>query len=536
MPRVATKLISAARGGFIARKVLPSDVRDDYAKLYGQRTEERLKIEPMTAVQARARHREWLSEVEARIANIRAGRKGEGRTLTPKDARALAGEWYGWFVARELNHWPADVWEDYRERMFGEVHAGAILHGVHAGDPLDLVESNSAVREHVRPVIADEGKTEQFLAAKRLTLDPVSRAMFLDYVARDFFAAIAVLVRRARGDYGPDKWAERFPQSETPADSSLTPWTLFERWVEKAKPAVATVARWRATFQQLADDFPTTPAGALLPEQIQDWANRLITNERSAYTVQSVWVNGAKTVFSWAKHEKLVARNPFVGVRVTIPKKITTRESKAFTMAETATILNKALTINVRSKTDAAKRWGPWLAAYSGARMGEITQLRGVDIIEQDGLPAMKISPEAGTTKNRKARLVPLHEHLIAQGFIQFVHASGDGPLFYNVAAQDVADDPTNPKRARSVKARERVGAWVRDLGIKDPELSPNHAWRHTFKAIGFRCGMTEKIIDAIVGHAPASVGRAYGAPELSDKASELRKFPRYPADCQITN
>src|SRR5262249_41597872 len=32
----------------------------------------RLKTEPMTAVQARARHREWLSDIEARIANIRA--------------------------------------------------------------------------------------------------------------------------------------------------------------------------------------------------------------------------------------------------------------------------------------------------------------------------------------------------------------------------------------------------------------------------------------------------------------------------------
>jgi hypothetical protein len=74
MPRVATKLAPAGRGGFIARNIIPADVRDDYAKLYGQRTEDRLKIEPMTAGQARARHREWVSEVEARIANIRAAR------------------------------------------------------------------------------------------------------------------------------------------------------------------------------------------------------------------------------------------------------------------------------------------------------------------------------------------------------------------------------------------------------------------------------------------------------------------------------
>ncbi len=530
MPRIATKLAPAGRGGFIARKVIPADVRDDYSKLYGQWTEERLKIAPMSALAARARHREWLSEIEARIANIRAGRKGEGRTLTPKDARALAGEWYHWYIAREANTWPADVWEDYRARMFAEVEAAAIVNGVHAGDPLDLLESNQAIRERVRPVIADEAKSEQFLAAKRLALDSTARTLFLDYVARDFFAAISLLARRARGDYGADRWAERFPRSETPADSSLTPWTLFERWIAKAEPAVSTVDRWRAVFQKLAADFPNTSAAALLPEQMRDWANGLINEDRTAYTVASVWVNSAKAVFGWAVEEKLIPRNPFAGLRIKVPKKVSTRESKAFTTEETKTILNAALAIKVHSKTDAAKRWGPWLAAYSGARMGELTQLRGVDIVEQEGIHAMKISPEAGTTKTGQTRIVPLHDHVIAQGFLEFVKKSGKGPLFYSDATpkKPGKNEPTNPTKPRSVKARERVANWVRDLGVNDPELQPNHAWRHTFKAIGFRCGMTEKVIDAIVGHAPATVGRGYGAPTLADKARELGKFPRY--------
>jgi len=151
------------------------------------------------------------------------------------------------------------------------------------------------------------------------------------------------------------------------------------------------------------------------------------------------------------------------------------------------------------------------------------------DIVEQDGVHAMKISPEAGTTKTGKARTVPLHEHLIEQGFLAFVKTNGKGPLFYNEPTRPTApDDPTNPRKPRSVKARENVAVWVRSLGVNDPELSPNHAWRHTFKAIGFRCGISEKVLDAIVGHAPASVGRGYGEPTLADKAQELWKFPRY--------
>jgi integrase len=530
MPRVATKLAPSAKGGFIARKVIPFDVRDEYAKLYGQRTEERLNTGPIPLPLARAKHREWSSEIESRIVNIRAERRGEGRTLTPKEARALAGEWYGWFTARmATNKWPADVWEDYQFNVYSEFYGPAMAGGVYAGDPLEFWERDSDMRERVRPIMADETKSRQFLAAKRIVLDRASEAMFLDYLTRDFFAAIGLLTRRARGDYGPDKWAEQFPRHAESTDPDLTPWVLFERWIETVKPAPSTVDRWRAVFRRLQADFPNTSAAALLPEQMQAWANGLINAERTARTVATIWVSAARTVFGWAVGEKLVTRNPFAGWRVKVPKRIRTRETKSFTEDEIQMILSAALAVKVHSKADAANRWCPWLAAYSGARMGEVTQLRGADIVKRDGIYAMKISPEAGTTKTGRTRTVPLHEHLIEQGFLAFVATSGNGPLFYNDPKQPGgADDPTKPRKPRYVKARERLAVWVRGLGVKDPELSPNHAWRHTFKATGFRCGMSEKLLDAIVGHAPASVGRGYGEPTLADKAHELRKYPRY--------
>jgi integrase len=260
---------------------------------------------------------------------------------------------------------------------------------------------------------------------------------------------------------------------------------LFERWIDKAKPANSTVDRWRAVFLRLQSDFPNVGAAALLSEQMQHWANALICSDRTAATVANVWVRAARTIFGWAVDERLISRNPFIGWRVKVPKKIRVRETKAFTDDEMKTILDAALAIKVRSKSDAAKRWCPWLAAYSGARMGELTQLRGVDVIQQDGIHAMKLSPEAGTTKTGKARTVPLHEHLIRQGFLAFVEVNGKGPLFYNQPEHtNASNDPTNPRKPRYVKAREYVAGWVRSLGVSDLELSPNHAWRHAFKAI----------------------------------------------------
>jgi hypothetical protein len=130
--------------------------------------------------------------------------------------------------------------------------------------------------------------------------------------------------------------------------------------------------------------------------------------------------------------------------------------------------------------------------------------------------------------KTGRARVVPLHEHLIEQGFVSFARDKGKGPLFYNAPKQAVQTDATNPRKPRPVKARENVATWVRSLGVNDPTLQPLHAWRHSFKQIAHRHGISEHVSDWITGHTPATVGRGYGAPTLEDMAEALKKFPRY--------
>jgi hypothetical protein len=134
---------------------------------------------------------------------------------------------------------------------------------------------------------------------------------------------------------------------------------------------------------------------------------------------------------------------------------------------------------------------------------------------------------------------VPLHEHLIAQGFLDYVRSKGRGPLFYNPAPATPAAlngsgtaDITHPKTPRAVQQRVHLGEWVRKgIGITDLEVSPTHAWRHTFKQLADRYGITDRVSDAITDHAPPTAGRAYGAPTLQDMADALKRFPRYKID-----
>jgi integrase len=115
-------------------------------------------------------------------------------------------------------------------------------------------------------------------------------------------------------------------------------------------------------------------------------------------------------VFSWAREHKRVRQNPFAEIKVDVPRRTQTREDgKAFTEKEARTILKSSLTYDKpATPTERVRRWVPWLCAYSGARPGEITQLRGSDIEAREGLYVMRLTPDAGTIKSRKIRVVPL--------------------------------------------------------------------------------------------------------------------------------
>jgi integrase len=515
-------------GAYQARQRIPKDVAAEYHRLYGQRLEAKLHIPAGTkAAEAKQRQAEWVAEVQGRFKAIRAALKGEGQSLTPYETRKLAGEWYLWWTERHRDE-PAiqgELWRDQVQSAFQDA-AGPQLEG--GANPEDLWERNEDARRAVRAVLADIGETAQFFASRGLVLDNAARTSFLDWLYEDLAAAIRLIVRRAGGNHSPDAYRERFPLSAL-VDVGLSPWELFERWVSERQPAAGTVENWRSYFRALQDKFPN---GAIAPSDAELWVKALPTRTLSVNAVRSTWLKAFRTVFNWAVRHKLVAVNPFSGIELTVRKKATLRETKAFRADEAALILKAALSISdTTAPDDAAKRWVPWLCAYTGARPAEITQLRKQDVFKgEGGIWALKLTPEAGTIKSKQVRLVPLHEHLLEQGFLAFVDSRSSGPLFYRPRPASPEAKGTSVRKSPAAQVRQRLAGWVRSLGVTDAELSPNHAWRHSFKQIADRYNISEKVSDHITGHSSRSVARGYGAPTLEDMAEALKKFPRYMA------
>lgn len=104
--------------------------------------------------------------------------------------------------------------------------------------------------------------------------------------------------------------------------------------------------------------------------------------------------------------------------------------------------------------------------------------------------------------------------------FPEFVARSGNGHLFLTPNRNG---DVLGPLQG----VKNRLGEFAREV-VTDPNVAPNHGWRHRFKTVGMEAGVSERVLDAICGHAPRTVGAAYGEVTLKARVNAIAKLPRY--------
>ena len=129
-------------------------------------------------------------------------------------------------------------------------------------------------------------------------------------------------------------------------------------------------------------------------------------------------------------------------------------------------------------------------------------------------------SSAAGTVKTNEARQVVLHPQLITLGFPEFVGAAAQGHLFLSPAENG---DVLGPLQG----LKNRLAEFARAV-VPDPNVAPNHGWRHRFKTVGMEVGISPRILDAIQGQAPRSVGDSYGDVTLKTIAAAINQLPAF--------
>ena len=306
---------------------------------------------------------------------------------------------------------------------------------------------------------------------------------------------------------------------------------LFEQYAAMPGRHAKTVAQWRPYIARLVEFIGEDNALTVSHRNLVEWRNHLrdVAKYRgkplSPKTVNDSYLGAASALFAWAKGDGIIDRNPMLEVsKVSMPKTPQLR-NKEFGKEEALTILRATLqpsTDRTGADWKNAKRWCPWLMAYSGARVNEITQLRKQDVQCIEGVQVMRLTPEAGTIKAKQARVVPLHRDLIDQGFLAFVEARPEGPLFYDPALRR-SDNAINRQANR---LGSKLAQWVRELDIAG--VKPNHGWRHLFNTLAVRHGLDHRATMAILGHASGNVNQSYGSVQVDVMARELAKLPPF--------
>ena len=115
--------------------------------------------------------------------------------------------------------------------------------------------------------------------------------------------------------------------------------------------------------------------------------------------------------------------NPMIGLSIKIAAKIkVSNQREALTDAQVKQLL-KAIP-DVTEVRQPFKAWIPRLALYTGARIGELSQLYLDDFLVIDGHPCILIRtthPDQTIKTSASERAIPIHPKLIAMGFLQFV-------------------------------------------------------------------------------------------------------------------
>jgi integrase len=288
---------------------------------------------------------------------------------------------------------------------------------------------------------------------------------------------------------------------------------LVEGWARERRPSKKTAKTYPRVMDKLREFLGHDDARRLTADDLVAWKNELIANELEGKTIRDAKLAPVRAILQWAVDNRLLPHNAAERITISIKSALTTR-IRAYTDDEARVVLAAA-----RKAQGGARRWVPFVAAYTGARVAEICQLRAEDIRSIEGIPCMVFAAEAGSLKNANSeRAVPLHPSLIEEGFLDFAAKMKEGPLFV-----DLKPDTFGSRGGTGSKMLSR---WVRSIGIKDERISPNHSWRHRLKTLARRHGLAADHVDAITGHGRRSVGDAYGHFEMTALLRELKKIP----------
>ena len=156
--------------------------------------------------------------------------------------------------------------------------------------------------------------------------------------------------------------------------------------------------------------------------------------------------------------------------------------------------------------------WVPIIALFTGARAGEIAQLRCGDVVyvEETWIFDIHKNPDRHAPKHLKnknsVRPIPIHQAIIELGFLNYltiVQSEPDDLLFPEIELDHRDQMGGRPSRF--------IRTYLKRIGLKEPGLGL-HSFRHTWIDECRKRGIYDALSGSILGHAKVGTTTQYGS------------------------
>jgi integrase len=410
-----------------------------------------------------------------------------------------------------------------------------------------------------------EADADRIIAKSNLPIERGSEqyAQFVEAIADSSIDALSVFNRRSAGETDAEprsKTVRRALELEAnTAAAGETVIELFEQWgaeaLAKGSKRADTVNQDRKVIEQFAAFVgPRRAVESITPLEVADYrdtmrklppkwmSNKLLrsldmrsaaTKARELGMPQTTFTNVNKhlstvsPLYKWMGRQPRWAglRNPTDGLFYDNVKGKNPRPP--FTTDQLNTMLKSPLFtgfkaegeehLNGNCRADDWRHWVPLVCLFTGARLGEIAQLRTEDVRKERGVWFIHIRHDESTgqtTKSGKSRAAPIHSKLIELGFLKFherqtKRAASDGrhEMF-----------PELEKNSRG-QISGYVGKWWRgylqEIGVKAKKGADgfgSHSFRHTMSdLLRSEVELLDDEIEVTLGHNQKTTTSGYG-------------------------
>ncbi|MER9485076.1 site-specific integrase [Mesorhizobium sp. M0563] len=293
----------------------------------------------------------------------------------------------------------------------------------------------------------------------------------------------------------------------------------------------------RDRCRELMDFLPKVPSHAAqhYPNLTLEKAAELFRVKTGAYADRHAeaqkHVAILKSAFDLAKQEGWIAKNPWDGIKVAMPriKKFIAKGNtyEPFSVSDLNKLFSLPLFVSCIDDENGChtpgpnlpmrhRYWAPILALWTGMRMNEILQLEKADIRRSiDNIPFIQVTDQehgdysgTGFEKRLKTgnavRNIPLHHQLIAMGFLRWVDGSAHDRLFPEALARK-GEKPSDVYSKRFASNAKFAGVWKSRRRVF-------HSFRNNFNDALRNASVDRELRDAINGwSAQASMDSRYG-------------------------